>query len=65
MFDRVGRRLASLVVYKPVALRISVLVLGYLAAEYVAERSKGIVEGFVVDCSIQVLDKNIALASLA
>jgi len=62
-----GRRssLIGLVVNETIALGVSVLILSNLAAEDVAEGSKGVVESLVVDGNVEVLDEDIALAVLA
>lgn len=57
--------LGGLVVDETVALGVGVLVLGDLAAENVAEGSKGVVKGLVVNGGVEVLDEDVALASLA
>lgn len=57
--------LISLVVDKPIALRVAVLVLGDLATQDVAEGGKGIVQSLVVNCGIKILDENVALSRLA
>jgi hypothetical protein len=57
--------LGSFVMDEAVSLGVSELVLGDLATENVAKGGKGIVEGLVVNGSVQVLDEDVALASLA
>ena len=57
--------LGSLVVDETVALGVGVLVLGDLAAENVAEGGKGVVKSLVVNGGVEVLDEDVALASLA
>ncbi len=63
--DGIVGSLCSLVVDKAVAFGVSVLVLSDLTAEDIPKGSEGVVESFVVDGSIQILDENIALAGLA
>jgi hypothetical protein len=65
VLDSLLSGLISLVVNKPVSLGVAILVLGNLAAQNVAKGGEGVVESLVVDSHIQVLDENVALASLA
>jgi len=57
--------LIGLVVDKTVALGVTVFVLGNLAAENVTKSGEGVVKSLVVDSDVEVLDENVALASLA
>jgi hypothetical protein len=57
--------LCSLVVDETVSLGVAVLVLGDLAGKNVAKGGKGVVQSLVVNGDIEVLDEDIALASLA
>ncbi|KAF5134446.1 hypothetical protein E5D57_005080 [Metarhizium anisopliae] len=65
VLDGLVSSLVRLVMDKTIALGVAVLVLGNLAAQNVAKGSKGIMESLVVNGNIQVLDEDIALASLA
>ncbi|KAK8919492.1 hypothetical protein VCV18_008318 [Metarhizium anisopliae] len=65
VLDGLVSSLVRLVMDKTIALGVAVLVLGNLAAQNVAKGSKGIMESLVVNRNIQVLDEDIALASLA
>jgi len=65
VLDSLGSGLIGLVVNETIALGVAILVLGNLAAQDVTESSKGVVESLVVDGDIEVLDENVALASLA
>ena len=57
--------LSGLIVYKSVAFGATMLVRGDLAGQNVTECGKRIVQSLVIDCFVQVLDENVALASLA
>jgi hypothetical protein len=65
VLDGLGGSLISLVVNETIALGVTILVLGDLAAQNVTKSSKGVVESLVVNSDIKVLDENIALAVLA
>lgn len=65
VLDGVGGSLVGLVVNETVTLGVAVLVLGDLAAQDVTESSEGVVKRLVVDGDIKVLNKDVALASLA
>ena len=51
-------------VNKPVAFRVAVFSLSNLTGKNVAEGTERIVQGFVIDALVQVLDKNVPNARL-
>jgi hypothetical protein len=65
VLDGLGSSLIGLVVNETVSLGVTVLILSDLAAQDVTKGSKGVVKSLVVDSDIEVLDEDVALASLA
>ena len=65
VLDGVVGSLGSFVVDETVALGVGKLILGNLAAKNVTKGGKGVVESLVVDGAVEVLDEDVALASLA
>lgn len=65
VLDGLLSSLVGLIMNKSVTLGVTVLVLGHLAAQNVAEGSKGVMESLIVDSDIQILDKDVTLSGLA
>lgn len=65
VLDGVVGSLGSFVVDETVALGVGKLILGNLAAKNVTKGGKGVVESLVIDGAVEVLDEDVALASLA
>ncbi|ROV94110.1 hypothetical protein VPNG_09340 [Cytospora leucostoma] len=65
VLDSLRSSLVGLVVHETVSLGVSMLILGNLAAENVAESGESVMQSLVVDSDIEVLDEDVASAGLA
>jgi hypothetical protein len=65
VLDSVGGSLGGLVVDESVSARVTELILSDLAGQDVTKCSKGVVESLVINSSVEVLNEDVALTSLA